>query len=116
MHFAYLDAAQWLEKMNRYTSIEAHQRFERREHASSFKVLIQAMGVFLRSCISGQGYRDGWRRFYVSALPAFYGLVTPAKLEGLESIGAVARVGEIYRHDVQRPLDEYGRARTVVKS
>ena len=115
-HFAYTDAAQWLEKMNRYTSIEAQQRFERREHASSFKALIQAMGVFVRSYISGQGYRDGWRGFYVSALSAFYRLVALAKLQGLESIGARAIVEEIYRHDAERLLDEYSKTRAAVNS
>ncbi len=116
VHFAYPDAAQWVEKMNRYTSIEAQQRFDRREHASSFKALIHTMGMFLWMYIRGQGYRDGWRGFYVSALSAFYRLVTLAKLQGLERIGARARVEEIYRHDAERLLDEYGKARTAVKS
>jgi glycosyltransferase involved in cell wall biosynthesis len=116
VHFAYLDAVQWVEKMNRYTSIEAEQRFERREHASPFKALIHTMGMFLWMYIRRQGYRDGWRGFYYSALSGFYRLVTLAKLQGLERIGARARVEEVYRHDAERLLDEYGKARTAVES
>ena len=114
VHFAYPEAAQWLEKMNRYTSVEAQQRLDRREHASSFKALVQATGVFLTSYLRRQGYRDGWRGFYVSALSAFYRLVTLAKLQALETVGTRKKVEEVYRRDAERLLDEYGEAKPAI--
>ena len=74
------------------------------------------MGVLLRGYISGHGHRDGWRGFCVSALWAFYRLVTLANQQWLESIGTRARVEEIHGHNAERLLNEYGKARTAVKS
>ena len=67
VHFAYRDVAQHLEKMNRYTTIEARQALERGERPRSTPAgLARAAARFFLAYARG-GWRDGWRGAYLAA-------------------------------------------------
>lgn len=110
VHFNYLDATHFLEKLNRYTTIEAEQARTRGERATPRGTLVRAAKEFLRRYLRQKGYRDGWRGFYLSALMAFYRVATDVKLMELEVNGSRADVLDSYRSEAERILAGYGEA------
>jgi len=111
VHFNYLDAAQFLEKLNRYTSIEARQARDRGERVTPWRALVRSAREFYARFISSRGYRDGWRGFYLSCFMAFYRLAACAKLEELEKSGPRESVEAEYRQAAERVLNEHEKAR-----
>lgn len=107
VHFNYLDTAQFLEKLNRYTTIEARQAFERGERASARRALYGAAREFVWRYLRGEGYQDGWRGLYLSGLMATYRWATYAKLQELESVGGREAVREFYGRESERILEGY---------
>jgi len=130
IHFAYLDTTQYMDKLNRYTTIEVRQSATRGEHATPawvsrdmrpyppllalFKgrttpgwALLYAFAVFLSRYVKNRGYRDGWRGVYVSVFTAFYFLVSYAKLAERELVGTREAVEQVYRDEAERILRLY---------
>ncbi|HEX6940313.1 MAG TPA: glycosyltransferase family 2 protein [Longimicrobiales bacterium] len=107
VHFNYVDTAHFLDKLNRYTSIEARQAAERGERAAGPRTLARAARVFLRRYVRQQGYRDGWRGLYLSLLMALYRVATDAKLKEIESVGTREAILDAYRSEARRILDGY---------
>jgi glycosyltransferase involved in cell wall biosynthesis len=107
VHFNYLDATQFLEKLNRYTSIEARQARDRGERVTPWRALVRVAREFQARFVRGRGYRDGWRGFYLSCFMAFYRLTTCAKLEELERVGPRESVEAEYHQVAERVLSEY---------
>jgi glycosyltransferase involved in cell wall biosynthesis len=86
-HFSYIDTADFIERLNRYTTVEAEQAFERRQHAGKVKAILHTFLEFSNRYIRRRGYRDGWRGFYLSGLYAMYRYTVYAKLQELYSTG-----------------------------
>jgi len=107
VHFNYVDISQFIEKLNRYTTIEAQQAMERGERAGSFQSLLKAAKEFLSRYFKAQGYRDGWRGFYLSALMCFYRIVVAAKLQELYRSGPREVVESQYRSEAEKLVSEY---------
>ncbi len=103
-HFAYLDATHFIKKLNRYTDVEAGQRFEEGERSHPGRALLGAAREFLRRYIRQKGYRDGWRGFYLSLFMAFYRVATHAKLAELEHGGRGDEVRARYGRQADRLL------------
>jgi glycosyltransferase involved in cell wall biosynthesis len=110
VHFNYLDIAQFIEKMNRYTSIEARQVFEQGEQVAPFQGLVRAARGFFRRYVKLSGYRDGWRGFYLSLFWAFYRLVVFAKLTEIREVGPREATIAHYQAEAERILTEYHNA------
>jgi len=108
VHLNYVDAWQFIEKLNRYTTIEAQQASERGEQASAWRALYWAIREFLSRYLLKQGYRDGWRGFYLSGLMAMYRWVTYAKLQELKSTGGHRATLESYKHEAEQVIASYG--------
>jgi glycosyltransferase involved in cell wall biosynthesis len=108
LHFNYLDSADFLERLNRYTSIEAQQAFERGERATPVGVLIKAAKGFGLHFIKRRGFRDGWRGFYLSLFMSFYRIVTAAKLQELTALGPRELIESRYRQEAEKILKAYG--------
>lgn len=108
VHFNYVDVCQFLEKLNRYTTIEAQQALERGEQASAGRALYGIPREFLNLYLRKRGYRDGWRGFYLSGLMAAYRWTTYAKLRELESTGGRKAILESYKHEAERIIAGYG--------
>jgi glycosyltransferase involved in cell wall biosynthesis len=96
-HFNYLDSAHFLEKLNRYTTIEAQQAFERTEYASCAKAMFKTAAEFANRYIRKRGYRDGWRGFYLSGFMAMYKFAKYAKLHERHATGGKDKIGKKYQ-------------------
>jgi glycosyltransferase involved in cell wall biosynthesis len=107
VHFNYRDVTQFVEKLNRYTTVEAAAAAARGDHGGPTRALYQAAREFARRYLRRGGYRDGWRGFYLSALMAMYRLVVAAKLEESRQNGPPEAVDEAYRKVAERVLAEY---------
>jgi glycosyltransferase involved in cell wall biosynthesis len=106
-HFNYVDIAQFVEKTNRYTSIEARAAFQRGERTSPVRALNKAIRKFFHVFVQRKGYREGWRGFYLAALMAFYRFLVQAKLTELQQCGTQEEVEAFYRQEAERLLKEY---------
>ena len=104
VHFNYVDVVQFIDRLNRYTTIEAEQARERGERGSIGRALWRAGREWLARYGKHRGYRDGWRGFYLSAFMAVYRLVADAKLTELERVGSRAEVDRRYRDAAERIL------------
>ena len=107
IHFNYLDEVQFLEKLNRYTSIEAQQAWARGEQATPLRALVASAREFKLRFIEREGFRDGWRGFYLSLFMAFYRLATFAKMTELDRVGNREAVEAIYSREREKVLAEY---------
>jgi glycosyltransferase involved in cell wall biosynthesis len=94
-HFNYTSVTQFVEKLNRYTSIEAMQASPRRRQVRG-GALLRGGREFLFRYLKQRGFRDGWRGFYLALLMAFYRVVEEAKIaEARHGLGEEA-VGSAY--------------------
>ncbi len=106
-HFCYFDMEHFIYKLNKYTSIEAQQAFERKEKAGYLRMLVVASREFLARYIRSEGYKDGWRGFYFSLLMVFYRVTIFAKLKGLYMGCDLQSVRNKYNDMEEKILSEY---------
>jgi glycosyltransferase involved in cell wall biosynthesis len=106
-HFNYVDCAHFLDKLNRYTTIEAQQAFERGERSTRVKAILHALLEFANRFIRKQGFRDGWRGFYLSLFMVFYRLAIYAKLKELQVLGRRDTIEARYCGEAEGILREY---------
>lgn len=81
IHFNYIDVEHFIEKMNRYTTIEAKRLFDAGEDINSKQLLRRVLGEFKFRYIDLKGYKEGFRGFSLSMLMGMYRLVTYVKLK-----------------------------------
>jgi glycosyltransferase involved in cell wall biosynthesis len=79
-HFAYRDSSHFVEKLNRYTTIEAMHLYDGKLPFSIPRLLLAAFREFVRRYFFGKGYREGMRGFSLSLMMAFYRALTFIKL------------------------------------
>lgn len=80
IHFNYTDSRHFIEKLNRYTSVEADHLYEKGEHFSYYALFRSALRAFHGRYVKGKGYKDGVRGFALSMMMAFYNVLTHIKL------------------------------------
>jgi len=114
VHFNYLDSEQFVDRLNRYTKIEAEQAFARGERTTPVGAFIKAGGEFARRYVWAGGWRDGWRGFYLSLFMAFYRLVKAAKLREMSDFGDREIVRARYREQAEQALQGYGESHRVL--
>jgi len=107
VHFNYVDSQHFIEKLNRYTTIEANQLFERGERITPVGALARGIWEFGRRYIKDGGWRDGWRGFYLSLFMVFYRIATAAKCEELQKMGSRESIENLYQGEAKRVLQEY---------
>lgn len=111
-HYGYLDLSHFAEKIERYTTIEAQQAFERNEKASYVKAWKDALGEFWGQFVKHQGFRDGWRGFYYSAFMAYYYVAKCGKLETLYKLGDAKVIKQHYQQEIDDLLAAYPKKET----
>lgn len=116
VHFTYLDSQQFIERLNRYTSIEAQQAFEQGERITPVGALVKAAKQFGGRYIIWKGFQDGWRGLYLSLFYSFYKIVTAAKLQELIALGHRERIESWYRQEAEETLKAYGEPKSPVAS
>lgn len=105
-HFNYIDSTQFIDKMNRYTTIHAQQAGTGMTVTFPGAVA-RSMGAFVKRYILKKGYRDGWRGFYLSGFMAAYKWITYAKLEERAAGIDADSVQESYRKIAERIVASY---------
>lgn len=89
IHFNYLNINHFVDKMNRYTSVEAKQLLlAKTPRMPSSKVIFLLIKEFIYRFFIKRGFKDGWRGFYLSGMMVFYRLLMYGKhreiYEGLD--------------------------------
>lgn len=88
-HFNYYDLFHFIDKFNRYTTIEAINAFEgKKEGFPSFRsALFKAIKEFTRRYVIKKGYRDGGEGFLLAFLMSAYYLSAWQKERQMRSLG-----------------------------
>lgn len=81
IHFNYVDVEHFLEKLDRYTTIEAKALYEEGRDMKFKTILNQIFSEFQRRYFKQQGRKEGFRGFSLSFLMAAYRVVTYTKLK-----------------------------------
>lgn len=107
IHLNYYDSAHFIERLNRYTYIEAKQMYEKKIFFKMSLLFKSALKEFLVRFIKHRGYKDGFRGFALSTLMTFYRI---ASLIKLWEMGEYARKGtpqEIYKNIRESVVKEW---------
>jgi glycosyltransferase involved in cell wall biosynthesis len=107
VHFNYVNTTQFMEKLNRYTSVEAQQAFERGERSSVRSALWMMFKEFANRYIRKQGFRDGWRGFYLSLSMSFYRMTIFMKLKEIDVLGDADQIIASYHREADKLLKGY---------
>ena len=73
-----------LENLNRYTRYEADELKHKKINFSMFRWILSPPLIFLKKYVLQQGFRDGWRGFFLAVYSAFYIFLSHAKLKEIE--------------------------------
>lgn len=79
IHFNYMDVTDFLDRLNKYTTIEAEQRAELKSSKPSSS-LRRGIREFTNRYVRQKGFRDGWRGFYLAWFMATYRVATDCKM------------------------------------
>jgi (heptosyl)LPS beta-1,4-glucosyltransferase len=107
VHFNYIDVSQFIDKLNRYTSIEALQMSQSPGSLGIARSLGVAIREFLVRYVKNRGFLDGWRGLYLSLCMAFYRIVIGAKCRELQIVGSREDVKALYRREAECVLEGY---------
>ena len=110
IHFNYIDVEHFIEKMNRYTTIEAKRLFDSGETINSKQLLRRVLGEFKFRYMDLKGYKEGFRGFSLSMLMAMYRLVSYVKLRLMrehDSKDPREKIREKYNGIALEIIDEY---------
>jgi glycosyltransferase involved in cell wall biosynthesis len=110
VHFANIDFTDIIDRINRYTTVEAEQTPTPQKPPNVLRAMEQATKTFFRYYLTGKGYRDGWRGFCVSVANVLYSLLIYAKLAEVYANGPREAVRSSYRMEAERLILEYGMA------
>lgn len=80
LHFAHGRVDHWVDKLARYTSLEARAMFDRGERASVPRILFEPLAYAGHKYFIQQGWRDGMHGFALALLLGCYRLVSYLKL------------------------------------
>lgn len=107
VHFNYIDIFQFIQKLNKYTSVEAKESYlEKNNYGKIFKI-VKPLKTFLRHYIKFKGYKDGWRGLYLSVFMAFYRIVVFAKIEEFSHNGDKKYILEEYYKIAEKIISGY---------
>ena len=85
-HHTVLSLEDYLARMNRYTTLEAKQRFAHNaKQVSLLKLIGSPLGEFPKVYWTRGGFLDGWRGLLISAYSALYRFLLYAKLWHLQN-------------------------------
>ncbi|MBU2699028.1 glycosyltransferase involved in cell wall biosynthesis [Sporomusaceae bacterium BoRhaA] len=72
IHFNYIDVEQFIDKLNRYTTIEAENGWDNRDEFSKGRVYRHIFREFKNRFIRDKGYKDGFQGFLLALLMCTY--------------------------------------------
>jgi glycosyltransferase involved in cell wall biosynthesis len=107
VHFNYTDTTHFVEKLNRYTTVEAQQAHDRGERASVTAFIYKPLREFLNRYLRKGGFRDGWRGLFLSFAMAFYRVTILSKIKEIEVYGSRETILKEYTMQANRILARY---------
>ena len=107
-HFNYVTWEQFLDKLNRYTTVEAADLRESGRSVPSRRLVKELLGETYYRGVRGRAWRDGWQGICLVVLMLGYRTATYAKARLAETVGDEAAVVAQYR----RIADDVLRARS----
>lgn len=114
IHFSYLDFEDYIDRLNKYTSIESKNIFENKENQNQQKniisLLVKLLNVFFSNYIRKRAYKDGFRGLSLSLLAVMYNLTVYLKLTLMEEYNTIdtrEKVRDEYLKIVDKLLLEY---------
>ena len=100
VHFNHKSSGQFIEKLNKYTTVSAIQRRDSQRYVDRSLVLVP-LSMFLYHYVRKAGFRDGWRGFYYSFMMATYRMTQSVKIRevnsGCDDVGSTRIYQEIAR-------------------
>ncbi|GEM_PF-542429 len=100
LHYSYRDLADYAEKLNRQTSLEAEKWLMDGRRVTLGKALWRTFDRFWRSYVGKKGYRDGFLGFAVAVLGGMYQLIAWIKYTEGCHVPGVEEVVEPYQQVV----------------
>ena len=97
IHYTYRDIRDFVEKLNRQTTLEAQKWIADRRRVTAGKALWRTADRFLRSYIGKRGYRDGFMGFVAAVMGGMYQLLAWAKYRERTRAWRVEDVVEPFR-------------------
>ena len=79
VHYHYDSVGQFIDRLNRYTSIQAKEQFLMGEKVTLKEMLLRPLNEFVRRYFAQEGYKDGWHGLCLSLLQSFSEMVVVIK-------------------------------------
>ncbi|HOJ15429.1 MAG TPA: glycosyltransferase family 2 protein, partial [Deltaproteobacteria bacterium] len=79
-HHSVPSLADWVAKINRYSTWKARDKHEKGMAAPLVHLVVRPPARFLKDFVLRRGFMDGWRGFVIASLSAFAELVMAAKV------------------------------------
>lgn len=109
-HFSYIDITNFIEKVNRYTTVEAKQLHKNNEQRSYINILASFFKEFVYRFFLKKGFKDGFDGLIVSLMMGFYRLVTGLKLKlmyRLNNSDTHRSIMNIYKEEAKKIINQY---------
>lgn len=107
VHFSYLDTRQYLEKLNRYTDVEAKQRLDKGQILSGPGAFVRVLKEFISRYLLGMGFRDGWQGATIALSMMLYRWAIYAKQRELDEYGGRDGIIQRYHMIADKYLAQY---------
>ncbi len=111
LHFSYIDFEQYVNRMNRYTTIEAVNIFEgKKERNYLLKLFLLSIWKTFKEIILIKWYKDGFRGISLGFLGTYYTLIAYMKLKLMEEYNfkdTKEKVAEDYQKIIDEVIFEY---------
>lgn len=104
LHFNAVSQAQFIAKINHYTSTEADQAFAAGRRPSWPRALYRTSRELLRGYVWRAGYRDGWRGAFMAASMCYYRAAVEWKLRERWAAGQTDQILDRYRRLAEQVL------------
>ena len=83
-HYSFNSIEQAFEKINRYSTLQAHELYKTKVNVSGPKIFIHGLSAFFRSFFSLKGYKDGMHGLIISMMDTLTNLLTYTKMWELQ--------------------------------
>jgi glycosyltransferase involved in cell wall biosynthesis len=83
-HYTYRDIAHHLEKLNRYSSLFAHDALVKKQRSNLCQLFIKPFSRFIKAYFLKQGFRDGLAGLVIAVMQSFEVFLRYAKLKELK--------------------------------
>jgi len=93
LHYTYRSIFQYLEKMNRYTSLQVAEKLRQKPRLQVrwYNIILNPVSKFWRMFIAKKGYKDGFHGFLLSVFSAMYIMILYAKIWEYQQVTGFAR-------------------------